>query len=39
VIIVGSQRVRAGGLPVCRFMSNAACGHPATGSGNVRVGI
>jgi len=30
VMVLGSFRVAAGGIPVCRAGDTAACGHPAT---------
>ena len=38
VLIGGSFSVRANGLPVIRIGDAASCGHPVTGSGNVRAG-
>lgn len=38
ILVGGSPTVRANGLPIIRVGDSAACGHPVTGSFNVRVG-
>jgi len=35
VMVQGSAKVRAGGLPVCRAGDEASCGHAASGSSTV----
>ena len=33
----GSSFIRINGIPVCREGHAASCGHPATGSGSMRI--
>jgi uncharacterized Zn-binding protein involved in type VI secretion len=33
-----SGTVKANGIPICRAGDPASCGHPATGSGDVKAG-
>ncbi len=37
VMAEGSSFVRINGIPVCREGHAASCGHPATGSGFMRI--